>query len=495
MKKVIVIGAGIGGLTSTILLAHEGYRVTLFEKNATVGGKMQEITTGNYRFDTGPSLLTMPFLLEKVFKICGEQLEDYLTIKRIDPICRYFYPDGIIFDNYIDREKSKQQIQAFAPKDVKAYDRFLNRSEKLYNRTADAFLFNPLYQLSDFRKLKLIDIFRIDAFSTVSQKVNRSFRSHYLRTFFKRFTTYNGSSPYQAPATLNVIPHVELNQGGYYVDGGLYEIARALERLAIKLGVSIHLNSTVDKIELNDDEPDYVGGIVLSNGDVHHCNFLFANTDATDTLLNLLPEQALTDERRKKQKQLEPSCSGFVIMLGCNQKWDQLRHHNIFFSSDYRKEFTDIFKSKKLPEDPTIYVTNTSLSNPEHAPEGGSNLFILINAPYLSSHQNWPNLKQFYTTFVIRQLENRGLAGLEESIETTDIITPLDFFEKVRSNRGSIYGTSSNDKFSAFLRPRNKERSLQNLYLVGGSTHPGGGIPLVIQSAFNALKLLNRFDS
>lgn len=494
MKKIIVIGAGIGGLTSAILLAQKGYDVSVFEKNGTVGGKMQELSRSGYRFDTGPSLLTMPFLLEKVFSLCDKQMGDYLKVKRIEPICRYFYSDGKIFDNYSDRQKSKSQIEHFAPGDVKAYDLFLNRSEKLYNRTADAFLFNPLYQIRDFIRLNLINFFRIDAFSTVSQRVDKTFKSEYLRKFFKRFTTYNGSSPYQAPATLNVIPHVELNQGGYYVDGGLYEIARQLKILANQMDVSIHFHSTVEKIEVSPDS-GRIEGIRLSNGDIHPCDLLFANTDATDTLINLLPENSLSVKRKEKQKQLEPSCSGFVIMLGCDKTWEQLRHHNIFFSSDYKKEFSDIFDAKKLPEDPTIYVTNTSLSNPDHAPEGGSNLFILINAPYLSSHQNWPNLKQFYTTFVIRQLENRGLSGLEDSIVTTDIITPLDFFEKYRSNRGSIYGTSSNDKFSAFLRPRNKERSFKNLYLVGGSTHPGGGIPLVIQSAFNAVELLNRYES
>lgn len=494
MKKVIVIGAGIGGLTSAILLAQKGYDVSLIEKNGTVGGKMQQVAKAGYQFDTGPSLLTIPFLLEKVFTLCGKKMEDYLTVKRIEPICRYFYPDGTVFDNFSDRQKSKDQIQLFAPEDVKAYDRFLNRSEKLYHRTADAFLFNPLYQIKDFIRLKLFDFLRIDAFKTVSRRVDKTFQSDYLRVFFKRFSTYNGSSPYRAPATLNVIPHVELNQGGFYVDGGLYEIARQLEKLAKQLDVSITFNSTVEKITVNS-ETGIIEGVRCSNGDEHPCDLLFANTDATDTLMNLLPEHSLTEKRREKQKKLEPSCSGFVVLLGCDKKWDQLRHHNIFFSSDYKKEFSDIFEEKKLPDEPTIYVTNTSLSNPEHAPPGGSNLFILINAPYLSSHQNWPNLKQFYTTFLIRQLEERGLSGLEESIVTTDIITPLDFFEKYRSNRGSIYGTSSNDKFSAFLRPRNKERSLKNLYLVGGSTHPGGGIPLVIQSAFNALELLNRYES
>tara|TARA_R100001143_G_C3361331_1_gene136732 strand:- start:25991 stop:27472 length:1482 start_codon:yes stop_codon:yes gene_type:complete len=491
MKHAIVIGAGIGGLASSILLSVKGYRVTVLEKNGTVGGKMQQHEANGYRFDTGPSLLTMPFLLENLFKTCGENLSDYLEFSELDPLCRYFYPDNTILDNYSDREKSKKEIQRFAPKDVKSYDRFLKKSKRIYDKTADTFLFNPLYEFKDLKSLNILNLFRIDALSTVSQKVDRYFSSPYLRQFFKRFTTYNGSSPFKAPATLNVIPHVELNQGGYYVHGGMYNIAIALKKLALKQGVDFLFNSPVTQIQT---EKDRVNGVHLGNGDKLSCDLLFANTDATDTILNLMPESSFHEERIKKQKQVEPSCSGFVVMLGCRKKWDQLKHHNVFFSSDYKKEFNEIFDQKKLPEDPTIYIANTSYSNPDHAPKNGSNLFVLVNAPYINSYQNWPNLKQFYTTFLIEELEKRGLKGLNQSIETIEIITPLDFFEKYRSNRGSIYGTSSNSRFSAFLRPRNKEKSFKNLYMVGGSTHPGGGIPLVIQSAFNAIELLSRFE-
>jgi len=491
MKHAIVIGAGIGGLASSILLANKGYRVTVLEKNSTVGGKMQQHVADGYRFDTGPSLLTMPFLLEKLFSLCNENLSDYLDFTELDPLCRYFYPDNTIFDNYSDRKKSQDEIKRFAPKDVKSYNRFLKRSKKLYDRTSDAFLFNPLYQFSDIKSVNLFNLLRIDALSTVSQKVDRYFSSSYMRQFFKRFTTYNGSSPFKAPATLNVIPHVELDQGGYYVHGGMYTIAASLEKLALKQGVSFSMNSHVAQIQTKN---NYINGVRLSNGKELTCDLLFTNTDATDTLLNLMPESSFTEKQRNKQKKIEPSCSGFVIMLGCSRKWDQLKHHNVFFSSDYKKEFNDIFEEKKLPEDPTIYIANTSYSDPNHAPKGCSNLFVLVNAPFIHSYQNWPNLKQFYTTFLIEELEKRGLKGLNDSIETIEIITPLDFFEKYRSNRGSIYGTSSNSRFSAFLRPRNKDKTFKNLYMVGGSTHPGGGIPLVIQSAFNAITLLDRFE-
>lgn len=491
MKKAVIIGAGLSGLAASALLASKGVKTTLFEKNSSPGGKMQEYSWNGYRFDTGPSLLTMPFQLEKIFSACGESPQNHLTFEELDPLCRYFYEDGVTFDNYSDREKSVQEIRKFAPGDTTAYIKFLNRAEKLYHRTANAFIFNPLFSIRDFSKLNFFNLLFIDAFSTVSDKVDRSFTSNYLRQFFKRFTTYNGSSPYLAPATLNVIPHVELNQGGYYIKGGMYRLARSLEALAVRQGVEIHYQAPVRAITTNGKK---VNGVVLEDGSRMECDFLISNSDATDTLLNLLPEETVPKKVREKQNQTEPSCSGFVMMLCADRTWPQLKHHNIFFSSDYEREFQQIFEEKVMPDQPSIYVANTSYTDPDHAPTGSSNLFVLVNAPYLDSKQNWNTIQHYYSSSLIKQLEKRGLSGLSEAIEHIEIITPLDFLSRYHSNRGSIYGTSSNDRFSAFLRPRNKLRFLKNLYLVGGSTHPGGGIPLVLQSALNAVALLERSE-
>lgn len=487
-KKATIIGAGIGGLAAASLLAKKGYDVTVFEKNSTPGGKMQQVEENGYRFDTGPSLLTMPFILEKLFEMCGEDLVRYLAFSELDPLCRYFYPDGTVFDNFSDIKKSIDQIKEFAPEDADTYQDFLIYSGELYQKTAEAFLFNPLFDLSDLKNLNFRDFLGIDAFSTVSKKVDNYFSSDYLRKFFKRFTTYSGSSPFKAPATLNVIPHVELNQGGYYVNGGLYNIADGLHQLAEKMGAQFRFNSTVSKINI---ENNKVTSIKLRDGSAHQTDILFSNADATETILNLLPKESLSNRRRSRQKAIEPSCSGFVLLLGCNKQWDQLKHHNIFFSENYEKEFEDIFEDKLMPEDPTIYIANTSYSDADHAPPDRSNLFILVNSPYVDS-QNWESLKNGYSTFLIDTLEKRGLDGLENSIEVFHVITPKDFYSKFLSNKGSIYGTSSNSRMAAFLRPRNKVRSIENLFLVGGSTHPGGGIPLVIQSAFNAVEILDR---
>ncbi|MFP8488214.1 phytoene desaturase family protein [Gracilimonas sp. Q87] len=490
--KIAVIGAGLGGLSIANLLAAKGHEINVFEKNEKVGGKMNEVEAENFRFDTGPSLLTMPFLLEKLFKDCGSSLKDHLDLIPLDPVCKYFYKDGTVFTNYEDLEDNIEEIKSFSPEDAQIYPEFLDHAAELYNKTADAFIFNPLYSFKDLKQLDIFSFFGIDAFSTVADKVDSKFSSDYMRKFFKRFTTYNGSSPYQAPATLNVIPHVELNQGGFYIKGGLYKVAESLYNLAKSSGVEFHFNSRVQSLVI---ENGMAQGLELTNGEIIKADLIVANSDATETIVNLIPDESLRASKKRKVSSVEPSCSGYVLLLGLDKQYEDLVHHNIFFSENYKQEFQQIFQEKIMPEDPTIYVANTSYSDPDHAPENGSNLFILVNAPYLSSKYNWKKNKHVYGDKIISELESRGLRSLSDHIVYRSQITPFDFSEKYLSNKGSIYGTSSNNLFSAFIRPRNKSKDVDNLYLVGGSTHPGGGIPLVIQSAFNAMKLIERFQS
>ncbi|MDZ7660153.1 phytoene desaturase family protein [Fodinibius sp.] len=486
-----IIGAGLGGLAASCLLAHKGHDVTILEKNSSPGGKINEVSIDGYRFDTGPSLLTMPFILEKLFEYCDTKMSDYLDIKPVDPICRYFYPNGIQFDCYQDTCLNTAQIQEFAPNDVQAYKQFISYAEQLFERTKDAFLYNPLYGLSDLGNLNFIDFFKIDAFQTVSGRIDKEFESEELQQFFKRFTTYNGSSPYQAPATLNIIPYVELSLGGYYLNGGMYTLIKALTTLAESKGVNIHYDTEIAKINTADNR---ITGITDTAGEFHTADIVVSNSDASETYLNMVNKEDVSFLKRKKVANVEPSCSGFVLMLGIDKSYNALTHHNIFFSEDYQREFKQIFEDKVMPEDPTIYIANTSYTNPEHAPEGGSNLFILVNAPYLSDNVDWSSEESWCKELIIRKLQEHGLTDLRDHIQYSNTITPRDFYQKYRSNKGSIYGTSSNSKLAAFMRPKNKSRSVKGLYLVGGSTHPGGGIPLVTLSAFHAVELINRFE-
>jgi phytoene desaturase len=486
-----IIGAGLGGLATSCLLAKRGHKVTILEKNDRPGGKISEVSANGFRFDTGPSLLAMPFVLEKLFEYCDKEISDYLDIRPLDPICRYFYPSGVEFDCYRDQGVNIAQIQEFAPDDVQAYKQFQRYSEKLYERTKESFLFNPLYGLSDLNSSNFMDFFKIDAFKTVSERIDRMFQSPELRKFFKRFTTYNGSSPFHAPATLNVIPYTELTMGGYYIEGGIYSLIDSLTTLATELGVQIEYNTEIKRIGITNGK---VSGVADVAGNHYPLDLVVSNADATETYLNFIENSEVSALKQTTINNLEPSCSAFVLLLGTDKEYNALTHHNIFFSKDYQREFKQIFDEKVMPEDPTIYIANTSYTNPRHAPEGGSNLFILVNAPYLNNEYNWDKQEKSYKKQVIRNLQEHGLTDLSDHIVYETSITPRDFYQKYRSNKGSIYGTSSNSKLSAFLRPRNKCRSVEGLYLVGGSTHPGGGIPLVTLSAFHAVELINRFE-
>lgn len=487
--NIIIIGAGIGGLSAGCLLAKQGHEVTILEKNDSVGGKMNEITADGFRFDTGPSLFTMPYILDGLLQECETSLAKELDLVPLDINCRYFFQDGMQFDNYSDRAQMLKEVRRIAPDDEQAYLKFLKYAKSLDKKTRDAFVLNPLYNFSDLKNLNLFSFFGIDAFTTVSKRVDSRFSSPYLRQFFKRFTTYNGSSPFQAPATLNVIPHIELNEGGYYIKGGLYRVPECLRNLAESLGVNIEYNSKVDRIHVLDEK---IKGVETAAGTLMECDLVVANSDDSETILNLIDDQSISAKRKEKQEKLEPSCSGFVMLLGTDKQYEQLIHHNIFFSANYELEFKQIFQEKVMPDDPTIYIANTSFTDTEHAPEGASNFFVLVNTPYLSDSYDW-NVSE-YGDKVISELESRGLKGLSGHIKFRKEITPKDFYDKYLSNKGSIYGTSSNNKFSAFLRPRNKSREIEGLYFVGGSTHPGGGIPLVIQSAINAVELIERFE-
>ena len=332
------------------------------------------------------------------------------------------------------------------------------------------------------------DLLAISSLKTLEKHNKSYFQSPKLQQLFNRFATYNGSSPYQTPATFALVPYVEFGLGAWYVKGGMYEIPKALEKLATEFGVTICTKSEVERIEIANGK---VVGVKVG-GEVFSCDFVVANSDAVETYRNLIDETARKSFSDKKVEKTEPSCSGFVLLLGTNKQFPQLAHHNIFFSDDYKAEFDAIFNQKRPAQNPTIYICATSRTDETQSPDGHENLFVLINAPYTSDKTNWKTEKKSYRDLIIKKLENFGLDDLENAIDFERIITPEDFEKKYRANKGSIYGVSSNGIFSAFLRPPNKAKDIENLYFVGGATHPGGGIPLVLLSGKMASDLILR---
>lgn len=445
--KAAVIGAGIGGLATAALLAKAGTSVTIFEKNERVGGKLGWLEEGGYTWDTGPSLLTMPHVFEGLWAQLGRRLEDDLTLVPLPVTCRYRWTDGTLID---------EDVAFWQRPDVA---RFLAYARGLYEVSAGAFLENPLgewhRQLTWGNLPKLRHLPKIASFKTLDQTVRRFFgHDPHLVQLFNRFATYNGSSPYRTPTAFNIIAYVEAHFGGWYVKGGLFEIARALERICRELGVEIRLGEEVATRPVGYDA-------TVCNQDV---------LSATPRFLGEIARRAPAREM---------SMSGFVMYLGVGRQFPHLSHHNIFFSDDYPAEFRQIFAGQPADE-PTIYVAIHSKADPARAPAGCENWFVLVNAPATP----WTGEAESYGDRIIERLETRfGCAGLRAAIRVRRHFTPADFETRYLAQAGSLYGYASHGVQAAFQRPAMAPKGAPGFYFVGGSTHPGGGLPLVVLGA------------
>jgi phytoene desaturase len=493
MSRIAIVGAGLGGIGTAVRLAAQGHNVTLLEKNSTPGGKMNVVEAEGFRFDTGPSLVTLPGVIADTFRVAGRRIEDYLTLKQVDPICRYRFADGPNLDISANLPRLVSEVGNLAPGDVTGLFRFLTYSRTLFERAGPVFLLRERPHLRDLLARRALDALRIDAHLSMHRAVRRFFKDERLVQLFDRYATYNGSSPFKAPATLSIIPYIEIAGGGWYIEGGLYRLVEGLMEVARELGVNFQPDSEVAEILVQPRagvRSAHASGVRFRGGGALSTDALVVNADPMYAYPSLVPEQFHDRRLVRRMERLEPSCSGFVMLLGIRGEYHQLSHHNIFFSKDYRAEFDSIFERREPAPDPTIYVVCTSRSDTAQAPPGHSNLFILVNAPALTPEADWRAWQGQYRDRILTRLEREGLRDLRERIAYEQVITPLDFQEKYHAWQGSIYGLSSNSRRTAFLRPPNRAPGLPNLFFVGGSVHPGGGIPLVLLSARLAARMI-----
>jgi phytoene desaturase len=483
---ILIIGAGIGGLSAAIHLAAAGKSVTVLEQNPQVGGKMYEIAADGYRWDTGPSVITMRHVFEELFQTAGRRFADYVTLKPLDPLTRYFYPDGVVFDASSDLSAMARRIEQLEPHDVEGYLAYLAYAARLHRITGPAFIYDEPPTLRRILQTPLHEMPAVDPLRTMDQAIRGFVRSPHLRQMLGRFGTYVGGNPFASPATLNVIAHVELTGGVWYPQGGVYALARAFERLARELGVEIVTHAQVESILVQDGR---VNGVRLMNGDTLAGEAVIANTDVATVYERLLPPEYVSPARLHRLTTAEPSCSGFVLLLGIEGENPQLAHHNIFFSSDYRREFDDIFKRRQPPDEPTIYVSISSKSDPDHAPNGHENWFVLVNVPAHDDGYDWRAHEQQYRDRVLARLAAMGL-DVRGRIRREERLTPLDLERMNGARRGALYGQSSNDRLSALRRPHNRAADVRGLYFAGGTTHPGGGVPMVTLSGKVAARML-----
>ncbi len=489
--KIAVIGAGLGGLSAAVRLANAGHLVDVYEKNSIAGGKAGILNLKGFRFDTGPSLLTMPFIISQLFDECSENIEEFLDIKQLEVICKYFFDDGTVINAFSDIEKFGNEISNNTSDKAENLKNYLNYSKKIYELTAEIFLFNSPTEIKNYfspQGLKsILNFSKIDTMRTMHEANSVFFSDKKMIQFFDRYATYNGSNPYKAPATLNIIPHVEYNLGSYYLQDGIYSLTSALQKLALKKGVNFFFNSPIEKI-LHKNKVVY--GIKVNNTKKNY-DVVLSNSDVNFTYKYLLDDNSA---QSKKYDKLEPSLSGIVFYWGVKGNHENMNIHNILFSKNYEEEFIDIFEKKIAPKDPTIYIYISSKFKKSDAPIGFENWFVMINAPY-SNGQNWEKEICLTKERIIKSIKEKLKIDLKEKIICEKILSPVELENRTLSRYGSIYGISSNNKKAAFLRPPNKSKHYKKLYFCGGSVHPGGGIPLVILSGKIAFSLIMKYEN
>lgn len=477
-----IIGSGIGGIAAGIRLAVSGYEVNIFEKNNYPGGKLTEFYLGKYRFDKGPSLFTLPELVDELSEL-SEYKGDF-SYKRLETITNYFYEDGTRLTAYADPEKFANELHEKLGEDQKDVLEHLKKSAFYYSTTADLFLHQSLHRLSNFINLKTLKGILKAPFlnlnSSMHQKNAQRFKNSKTVQLFDRYATYNGSNPYKAPALMNIVNHLEFGLGAYLPDKGMHQITEHLINMALKAGVKIHYNHPVDEIIIEENNirgikslgKIYKSDVVVSDVDIH---FLY---------------QKLISEKFKPKKLLaqEKSSSAYVFYWGIKKEFEELGLHNILFSNNYHQEFEHLFEKDKPSKDPTIYINITSKNCKDDAPEGSENWFVMVNVPH--NKQNSISYASELRQHVIEKINRILKTDIEKYIEIEDKLDPVDIESNTSSYGGSLYGNSSNNKFSAFLRHANYSSNIKGLYLVGGSVHPGGGIPLCLLSAKIASELI-----
>ncbi len=474
---VVVIGAGIAGLAAACRLARQGEKVILYESAPTFGGKVGEINNKGFRFDKGPSLFTLPEILDELFLDCGKNPRDFYSYYQLPVVTKYIYPDGLQLKAYANLEDFKQELINKLGEKKLDLDRFFKHIQQVYDFVFPIFLENPIREFKKHLKVSWWESFKmlmkIESFKTLDASNQSWFKHNKTVQLFNRFATYNGSNPYRAPATLNVIPHLEHKLGAYYVKGGMRKVVQAMYDLAVDQGVEFRFNSPVSQILI---ENGAARGVVINNA-VVPAKAVFCNMDINKAYPALLPKEP----QPKLLLNQEKSTSALVFYWGMNLSETKFDVHNVLFSKDYKYEF-DCLSKGEVSDDPTVYVYISSKADSGDAPKGKENWFVMINVPP-NKGQNWPGIIETARKNILDKLNHHFDEDVSAFIEMEEVLDPIKIEQFTSSYQGALYGNSSNSMFSAFLRHPHQNKKLKSLFFVGGSTHPGGGIPLCLLSA------------
>jgi len=504
---VVVIGAGVGGLATALRLLTQGFAVTVLERGPRPGGKMRQIPVGKDHFDGGPSVMTMPWVLDDLLACAGVARQDVLSLSPLSPLCRHFFADGSVLDLFADEplpagakahpdaawQRSADEIaRIISRRSADEYCRFRRHAAAIYQAVEGPFLRRPLPQgplevVTSFNLRDAFGMLRLDALRSLWRAVCSQFSDERLRILFARYATYSGADPFVAPATLAVIPHVELAFGVYAVDGGMYSVAGCLSELIVRHGGRIRCGAEVERVEL--DASGERATAVFVAGERIAADYVVANCDAVQVYSRLLAGSRAADRHAQAVADLEPSLSAYLnlfVVDGDAVARLPLVHHNVFFSRDYVQEWKELRSGP--PSDPTVY-----LCNPDHS-QAHQRWFCLTNSPPLPARGAGPwdaTLRAACRERVVQQLARHHI-GLSPILQAEGEVTPQDFAGLFPLSRGAIYGPAASSRLGAFARPRNRVPGIDNLFCVGGSTHPGAGVPMVMLSAAIVSELLQK---
>jgi phytoene desaturase len=497
MKPIGIIGGGLAGLSAACVLAARGHRVILFERNDWLGGKAAQLTGDGFRFDMGPTIVTIPSVLRRIFEEAGTRMEDYLDLVRLDPQWRCFFDDGSVLDLAQNPDAMAQTLDAFAPGTGSGarYREFIDYSARLDGISRRHFFYKPIGGLKDMFDWKasfdphmLGDVLAMRMGRSVAGTVRAFTPDPRVAQMIDHFTQYVGSSPYGSPAVLCGIAHMQTDEGVWYPLGGTRAVPLALEKLARQLGVEVHTGVKIEKILSHGGA---VTGLRTDAGEEIALSAVVSNCDAVRTHRELLNGAA--GARFERRRRYEPACSGVVLYLGLRQRYEHLAHHDFVFSRDPEEEFDFIYQKGEPAPDPTCYLAATSSTEPGTAPPGGEALYVLVHAPYLRPHHDWNTMLPAYRRVILEKLKRTGkMPDLEERIVFERALTPQDIHDRYHVLDGAIYGLASHGKFLGAFKPGNRSPDLRGLYLAGGAAHPGPGMPMVLMSGWIAADALDR---